>query len=213
MIEFWLADENIFFTVAIILMFMIGILQLVGLTDFAPDFGASADADADIDGANIDSSGHGLLSLLGFGRLPVLMLLVLFLAIFGLTGLVGQQVYHGLFGGFLPGLLAASGAAAIALPLTGLLSRPLSRIIPQDETTAINVEMLTGRRGTIQIGTARIGSAARAKVIDIYGQEHFVMVEPATDGESFSQGEEILLVRREAGIFKAIGPNKIAFLE
>lgn len=85
MIEFWLADENIFFSAAILLMFAIGILQLVGLSDFGPDFGTDIDPDADLDGA-----GEGLLSLIGFGRLPFLMLLVLFLALFGIIGLAGQ---------------------------------------------------------------------------------------------------------------------------
>lgn len=208
MIEFWLADENIFFSAAILLMFAIGILQLVGLSDFGPDFGTDIDPDADLDGA-----GEGLLSLIGIGRLPFLMLLVLFLALFGIIGLAGQEFYSGLFGWLLTPWLAVPAAAVVSLPLTGLLARPLSRVIPSDETTAIDIDMLVGRRGTIEIGKAEIGSPARAKVIDLHGHGHFVMVEPANDGEIFRQAEEVLLVRREEGLFKIISPDTVKFLE
>ncbi|WP_109356160.1 OB-fold-containig protein [Sphingorhabdus sp. EL138] len=213
MIEFWLADENIFFSAAILLMFAIGILQLVGLSDFGPDFGTDMDPDADIAEAGVDGAGEGLLSLLGFGRLPFLMLLVLFLALFGIIGLAGQEFYSSLFGWLLTPWLAVPAATAVSLPLTGLLARPLSRIIPSDETTAIDIDMLVGRRGKIEIGKAETGSPARAKVIDLHGQGHFVMVEPANEGEIFRQAEEVLLVRREEGTFKIISPDTVKFLE
>lgn len=208
MIEFWLADENIFFSAAILLMFAIGILQLVGLSDFGPDFGTDMDPEADIDGA-----GEGLLSLFGFGRLPFLILLVLFLALFGIIGLAGQEFYSSLFGWLLTPWLAVPAAAVVSLPITGLLARPLSRVIPSDETTAIDIDMLVGRRGTIEIGKAETGSPARAKVVDFHGHNHFVMVEPANDGEVFRQAEEVLLVRREEETFRIISPDTVKFLE
>lgn len=208
MIEFWLADENIFFSAAILLMFAIGILQLVGLSDFGPDFGTDMDPEVDIDGA-----GEGLLSLFGFGRLPFLILLVLFLALFGIIGLAGQEFYSSLFGWLLTPWLAVPAAAVVSLPITGLLARPLSRVIPSDETTAIDIDMLVGRRATITIGKAETGSPARAKVVDLHGHGHFVMVEPANDGEVFRQAEEVLLVRREKETFRIISPDTVKFLE
>ncbi|MEO9467599.1 YqiJ family protein [Parasphingorhabdus sp.] len=211
MIEFWLAEENLFFSAAILLMFAIGLLQLVGLSDFGPDFGTNIDTDIDA-GADLDSSGEGLLSFLGIGRLPMLILLVLFLSLFGLVGLVGQQIYSGVFDQLLTPWLAVPGSAAIAIPLTGLLSRPLSKIIPRDETTAIHIDMLVGRRGVIEIGKAETDSPARAKITDSHGHHHYVMVEPGNEGEILNQAEEILLVRREGEIFKAISPDTAKFL-
>lgn len=207
MIEFWLAEENIFFSAAILLMFAIGILQVIGFSDFGPDFGTDVDLDADL-----ESPGDGLLSFLGVGRLPAMLLLVLFLMLFGITGFIGQQIFSGLTDQLLSPWLAVPGAAAIALPLTGMLSKPLSRIIPQDETTAIHIDMLVGRRGKIELGKAETGSPARARITDPHGHDHFVMVEPGNEGEILHEAEEILLVRREGDIFKAISPDTARFL-
>ncbi len=197
MIEFWLADENIVFAAALVLMIALGLLQLIGFGGFDSDI----DMDADVDGTGVAG---GLLSFLGWGRLPFMILLVLFLMIFGLTGFAGQQFVQSLTGGLLPPFLAVTGALLVALPVTGLLSKPLARILPGDETTAVSIDDLTGRRAIIDIGTARPGYPARAKVKDRHGHGHALMVEPDNEDGIFVTGEEVLLVRREGDIFKAV---------
>tara|TARA_R110001606_G_scaffold299219_1_gene446981 strand:+ start:1196 stop:1819 length:624 start_codon:yes stop_codon:yes gene_type:complete len=196
-IEFWLADENIVFAAALVLMIALGLLQLIGFGGFDSDI----DMDADVDGTGVAG---GLLSFLGWGRLPFMILLVLFLMIFGLTGFAGQQFVQSLTGGLLPPFLAVTGALLVALPVTGLLSKPLARILPGDETTAVSIDDLTGRRAIIDIGTARPGYPARAKVKDRHGHGHALMVEPDNEDGIFVTGEEVLLVRREGDIFKAV---------
>jgi len=196
-IEFWLADENIVFAAALVLMVALGLLQLIGFGGFDSDI----DMDADVDGAGVAG---GLLSFLGWGRLPFMILLVLFLMIFGLTGFAGQQFVQSLTGGLLSPVLAVTGALLVALPVTGLLSKPLARILPGDETTAVSIDDLTGRRAIIDIGTAKPGYPARAKVKDRHGHGHALMVEPDNEDGIFITGEEVLLVRREGDIFKAI---------
>ena len=184
MLEIIAAPANLPFSVALLVMMMIGAVEALGL-------GASAvhlDLHADMDG--------DLLGWLGIGRVPLLMLLVVFLALFGLAGLAIQQ-----FAGPLSLWIAVPGAAAAALPLTGLGARGLARIMPQDETTAISLDSLVGRRGTITIGTARRGSPAQARVRDVHGQSHYVMIEPNDDAHAVGEGETVLLVRREGNIF------------
>ncbi|CAO1653639.1 YqiJ family protein [Parasphingorhabdus sp. NYA22] len=197
MIEFWLADENIVFAAALVLMVALGLLQLIGFGGFDSDI----DMDGDVDGAGVAG---GLLSFLGWGRLPFMILLVLFLMIFGMTGFAGQQFVQSLSGGLLSPFLAVTGALLVALPLTGLLSKPLARILPGDETTAVSIDDLTGRRAIIDIGTAKPGYPARAKVKDRHGHGHALMVEPDNEDGIFVTGEEVLLVRREGDIFKAV---------
>ncbi len=205
MFDFWLLDENLIFTGALLLMIALGVLQAIGLGDLSPDLDVDLDIDMDMD-ADFDAGGpaDGLLAMLGLGRLPLMMLLVLFLALFGMIGLAGQQFIETLTGSLLSPWLAAPIAAVTALPLTGLLSRPLSRIIPQDETTAVNIGSLVGRFATVHTGRAETGSPARAKVTDIHGHNHYIMVEPDNAGQILHEGEKILLVRRENRIFKAI---------
>ncbi|HYJ83528.1 MAG TPA: YqiJ family protein [Allosphingosinicella sp.] len=189
MLEILAAPANLPFSVALLLMLMIGVVEALGL-------GASAvhlDAHADLDG------GGDLLGWLGVGRVPLLMLLVVFLAFFGLVGLAVQQL-----AGPLPLWIAAPAAAAAALPLTGLGARGLARIMPGDETTAVSLDSLVGRRGTITIGTARRGSPAQARVRDVHGQVHYVMVEPYDDNHALGEGETVRLDRREGNIFIAL---------
>ncbi|MGA9583196.1 MAG: YqiJ family protein [Allosphingosinicella sp.] len=189
MLEIIAAPANLPFSVALLVMLMIGAVEAFGL-------GASAvqlDVHADMDG------GGDPLGWLGVGRVPLLMLLVVFLALFGLIGLAVQQ-----FAGPLPLWIAVPAAAIGALPLTGLGARGLARIMPGDETTAVSLDSLVGRRGTITIGTARRGSPAQARVADIHGQVHYVMVEPYDDDHSIGEGETVRLDRRDGHIFIAV---------
>lgn len=206
MLGFLAASENVAFVSALLLMGLIGLVQLVG-------FGLDGDL---ADGPDGDAGGWGaLLSWLGVGRLPLLMLLVVFLCLFGVVGLIGQQLAHDLFGGLVSPWLAAPGAAVMALPLTGLAARGLARVLPSDHSTAIELDWLTGRHARILTGRATSGSPARAQVEDHHGQLHYVMVEPANGGQVLEEGETVLLVRREAQIFHAIsrGDHRLPRLE
>lgn len=190
MLDYLGASQNVLFSAAIVLMLLIGIVQAIG---FAPvDHGFDADVDSD------------LLSWLGVGRVPFLVFLVLYLACFGLAGLIGQQLSHDWLGALQPLWIAAPAAALVALPATALAARTVGAIIPQDHTTAIPVDDLIGRAATIQVGRATPGSPARARVVDHFGQAHHLMVEPDNPGQAFEEGEVVLLVRREGETFRAI---------
>lgn len=192
MIEVLTAPETIIFSAALVLMLAIGVIEAVGL-------GASG-FDLDL-GPDVD---HGALGWLGVGKVPLLVLLVAFLAAFGMIGLVGQQLATTLMGAPLPALIAGPAAAVAALPATGLLGRLLARVMPHDETTAYDVEDLVGHRGTITVGRAAAGSPARVRVIDPHGQPHHLLVEPNDPATTFEEGDTVLLVRREGDSFRAI---------
>lgn len=176
------------FVTAIVLMLLIGAVQLIGLG------GADLDTDADLD----------LLSWLGVGRLPLLMVLVVFLAIFGVAGLILQQAMLDWAGAPLDAWIAGPAVAVAALPATALAARGLARILPQDHTTAVPLEALIGRSAQVITGRATLGSPARARAEDHHGQVHYVMVEPDRGGQTFEEGEQLLLVRREGELFRAI---------
>ena len=189
------APEAIVFTAALVLMLLIGLVEAIGL-------GASGfDLDSGVDLDHADGSG-GLLGLLGFGRAPLLVVLVAFLAAFGVIGLAGQQLAAMLTGGLLRPLIAVPAAVVAALPVTALLGRVLARVMPHDETTAFNVADLAGRTATITVGRAREGSPARARVVDPHGQAHHVLVTPNDPAVTFEEGDTVLLVRREGDIFR-----------
>nr|WP_231868026.1 MULTISPECIES: OB-fold-containig protein [Eikenella] len=142
---------------------MLGLLELLsllagGLTDWfdnlLPDSLVEADLDGDLHGG-IEGAGAlvRFLDWLYVGRVPLMMLLVVFLAVFGLTGYVLQSVCAGLFGGYLNAWLAVAAALFLAaLPLVHFMTGGLYKIMPKDGTTAISQESL--------------------------GQQHYVMAEP-----------------------------------
>jgi membrane protein implicated in regulation of membrane protease activity len=189
MLDFLAAPANFPFAVALTVMLLIGVVEALGL-------GASA-VHLDIDA---DAHAGDLLGWLGVGQVPLLMVLVVFLAAFGLLGLAVQQAV-----GPFPLWLASAIAGVVALPVTGLGARGLARIMPQDETTAVSLDTLVGKRGTITVGTARTGSPAQARVRDVHGQPHYVMVEPHDEAHPIAEGETVLLLRREGHIFIGLG--------
>ena len=197
MLDQLIDPHNLPFAVSLALMLLLALVQITGVAHVLGDHG-HADADGDLD---VDA---GLLSLMGIGRLPFLMWLMLFLTVFGLVGLAGQQLIASFIGGTLNPWLAAPLAALAASPLTGLITRPLAAIMPRDETTAVSIDTLVGREGEILVGVAASGSPARARVRDTHGLNHHVMVEPDNSDQSFAQGQRVLLVRREGDVFKAI---------
>lgn len=199
-----LAPENLPFAVALALLVLLVIVQVTGISDFL--------GDADGHDAELDA-GSALASVTGLGALPFVVWLSFFLATFGLVGLSLQQLVTSFFGApFGPGAATAMGLLA-AWPVNTVITRLLGRVWPRDETTAVPVDALLGRKGTIEIGRATRGSAARAQVRDVHGQVHLVMVEPHEDSAVLGEGCEILLVRRDGETFYAVpmdGPLRLA---
>ncbi len=195
-----LAPDNLPFAVALGLLVLLALAQVVGLGDLFGD----ADADIDLDADRDVGLGDSLAGALGLGRLPLLVWFSVLLAVFALVGLSGQQLIAGLTGSTLPPLPAGGLALLAALPLTGLIARPLARILPHDETTAVPIDSLVGRRGRVAIGRATIGSPARASVADVHGHTHHVMIVPHEPGLVLTEGEEVLLTHREGDLFQAI---------
>ena len=191
-----LADHNLPFAAALVLMALLALAQLFGLGDFGDH-----DVDHDLDPTAHAGVVDGLLSAFGIGRIPFTMWLALFLFLFAGIGVGIQSLAEGLTGAPLDRMLAAALAVVPALPVAGLVARPIAWIMPRDETTAVTLDALVGRRATIVTGRAQAASPARARVLDHYGHPHFVMTEPNDAGVVIEEGEPVLLVRREGETF------------
>lgn len=193
-----LADHNLPFAVALAVMVLLALLQAFGLGHIFGDH--DLDTDADADGGLAD----GLLLFLGIGRVPFMIWLASFLLAFAALGVGIQALAESLTGAPLDRWLAAVLTAGASLPVTGVLSRPLGHILPGDETTAVGLDSLVGRRAKILIGRAAAGHPARAQVSDRFGHAHNVMVEPHEAGSEMLEGDEVLLVRRENQTFYCV---------
>ena len=199
-----LEPHNLPFAISLGGLFVIAFLQVIGAGDLfdTGDVDVGIEMDADIaDGLEASGFMDGLFSVLGIGRVPFLIWLSCLLFVFSATGVLGQWLISGTTGEPLGAGLAALLAGAVALPLNGMFVRPLGRMLPQDESSAVGLESLVRRDAVIQTGTSRAGSPARAKVKDAFGHPHFVMVEPHDDTAELTEGETVLLVRRDGELF------------
>jgi hypothetical protein len=210
MTAFLFADGVLPFTVAIGIMFAIAMLEGVGMLIGAGISEALESVmpgiDLDIDAP--DASGTGLFTkLLGwmyYGRVPVLIILVCFLTAFGLTGMTIQAVSEGIAGFYLPSLVAVAAALFASLPFTRGFTAIMARILPKDETNAINAEDFIGKSAVITLGTAKRGQPAEAKFTDRFGHTHYVMIEPDEEGLEFTPSDHLILSEKSGFGYYAI---------
>ena len=192
MIDALLSPGNVAFTGAIAVMLLIAAVEGVGvligasvsehLQSLLPDTDANA-------GIDVSEAALGpftkALGWLRIGKIPVLMLLVAFLTIFGLGGIVLQGLVKGAFGSYLPSWIAVPVVSAGSLLLLRAVGGVLSRVIPMEETDAVTEDSFVGLVATITLGTARLGEPAQAKLRDAHGHTHYVMVEPDDPQDAF----------------------------
>ncbi len=208
MMTFILEPHNLPFTICLLIMLGIalleGILTLLG-------FGLSSllahivpDVDVNTDIGDIDSSLGKLFSWLNVGRVPIMILFVIFLTVFALTGYTLQATSLEILGNMLPALLAAVIAFFLSMPIVRKLGQGIGKIMPTDETEVISEDSFIGRLATISLGTAKKGRPARAKFKDNYGTTHLIMVEPDAENEEFSEGNVVLLVERVGAKYLAV---------
>lgn len=220
MLDFLLHSANLPFAIALGIMIGIGLLEgistLLGaglsslLDSILPDFDFDVDMDVDAD-ADLDAldSGGALSHFFGWlhvGKVPVLILFILFLCGFGIAGLVLQSFASNALGFLLPPWLAAVPAVLAALFVMRWAGRLFIRWFATDETQAVAESSFVGRIAVITLGTARAGSPSQAKLRDEHGQTHYVMVEPENEAAEFPTGEEVLLIGQKGAVFLA-APN------
>jgi hypothetical protein len=188
------------FLAALVLGALLGVLAVLG-----GDHDADADADADGDGDG-DGLGEGVLSLLGFGRLPLGALLTIDLFLFGGLGIMVTELGTAL----LPRAMAAVAALPVAMvlaPLVGArLARLLNRCLPGIESHGVSRLALVGRLGKAEL---RIDDGfGRALVVDDGGALH--QVRCYARGEPIERGTELVIVEfdEQSG---AYGVEKVDF--
>jgi membrane protein implicated in regulation of membrane protease activity len=155
----------------------------------------------------LDSETHsgigGLFLWINAGRLPLLILLILALGIFSIAGFLLQAIAHDV-GAILPVSIAAVAAAGLSLPAIRVASRAVARIIPRDETYAVNEADFVGHVAEVSIGPLDQGLPGRVRLKDVFGNWHSVAARASSDSAPLPVGARVLLVDRDTRSFIAI---------
>ena len=199
--------------------------------DVDADLGAGVDMDANADLDHHVEAPHGMenvfhdghkvlhdqplmlraLSVLGFGRVPLSIILTCLMVIFGAVGLIS----NGLFAAVLPWGWAPTiyvwpslGIASLAaITLTGSVARTLQRYLPTSETYAITPEELVGRLG-VAVYSVQPGSPGVVSVRAEGGTVYTVSAHTAE--ESIPSGTEVILVRYHGdGDYYDVSPSPV----
>lgn len=210
--ELFVHSSNLFFSVSLCLMFLLGILEclllLVGSTSqgfldqFVPDHLLEihhSDFDLHVE--------HGLfidfLDWLHLGRVPVLIWLIIFLTTYALFGFTVQAISYYFTQSYFPLWIIAPACFVLCMPIVRICAAVIAKVIPKDETTAIYSDELIGRSAQIILGEAKLNYPAQAKVVDQFGQTHYILVEPEIE-MTFQQGQTVILTQRTKMGFQAV---------
>lgn len=213
--ELFVETENLIFSISLSLMLFLGIIEFLLLLfgsssqGFLDQFVPENVIDLQKPEIGLDSN-HNILTQfldwLHIGRIPMLVWLIIFLTIFSISGFVFQSIYQHFTAHLLSIWLITPATLVLSMPLVRYSSALIALILPKDETTAIYSDELIGRSAVIIMGHATINSPAQAKVVDQFGQTHYVMVEPDQD-IMLKQGETVVLSEKTSIGFKAILPS------
>ncbi|MEX0276322.1 MAG: OB-fold-containig protein [Ruegeria sp.] len=224
MFSFFLEGAFVPFTISLALLFGLLGLELIALLLGAslmagdgevdldvvdtPDLDA-ADFDLDIE-ADVDLGEFELAELepempadasvsplawLGIGKMPFMIWLAVLLAGFGLSGMGLQLALRDLLGFDLPSWMAAIPAGAFGLWFARGFGSVFARLLPKTETQAMSERLLARRRGVITQGTASRGRPAEVRVMDRFGNTHYLRAEPLQDKDTLEQGTDVLVLR------------------
>lgn len=212
--DFLSAEANAPFSIAIMIVIMIAMLEGIGMF---LGFGISAfvdnlfpEMDFEVDAPEMESASSlgRVISWIRVRGVPALVLMIIFLTSFGLSGLFLQTAIKGIIGEPLNSWIVMIPAFLVALPSVRIFGGIVAKYMPKDETSAVGLDSFIGKLATITIGEATTKKPAQGKVRDEFGKFHYLMIEPDLVEERFAQNEEVLLVKRENSVFYAIKNKK-----
>lgn len=145
----------------------------------------------------------GLLSWLNVGGVPILILLMLMLGTFSIAGFVLQILVAAIFAP-LPVMVACVAAFPASLYITRASSRLVAKIVPRDESYAVQLSDFIGRSGEVTVGPLDQALPGRVRVKDQYGNWHLLRARAAPSEKAIAIGTPVLIVDRVSDIFLAI---------
>jgi membrane protein implicated in regulation of membrane protease activity len=143
------------------------------------------------------------MSWFNVGRVPILILIMLMLGLFSMAGFAIQIAANALWFP-LPSIVASLAALVLALPAARVSTRWVARLVPRDETYAVDLADLVGRIGEVTVGPLDQGLPGRVKLKDQHGNWHVLRARAADDHPPINVGTPVLVVDLASNVFLAI---------
>ena len=223
MIDFLLSPSNTPFVVSLTIMLAFTVIEIlsasigVGLSEMVdsllPEIDTDLDIEADGDISGATDSLTKLLAWFRVGQVPVVMLFIVFLTGFGVSGLSAQFMMKSVTGVTFPVSIASLLAFLAAIPTVRVCGGILGKYMPKDETEVVSEESFIGMIATLTLGAAQAGKPAQAKLTDKHKQTHYILVEPDDAAEHFGQGDQVLIVSKDGALFKIIAADNSAMTD
>lgn len=194
--EQFATPEYFLFSLALVIVAGLLVIEILLLVTI----GGSAALDAAApDVAFLPDAINRGLSVLGFGKVPAILVLIILLTAFGLGGFAIQAMAVKVFTTALPPIVSVPIALIFAIEASRRLVAILAKYIPSEETSAVGRETLIGRVATIVYGDATPERPASATVSDAYGSVHRIQVK--SDTGTIHQGSPALIIAYEGAFF------------
>lgn len=167
--------------------------------------GVEGGAESDHDSEQADSATFGILTFLGFGKVPLFLLLGTFFILWGIAGWLTLRFVESVIPvgwiAFLPALVVAGVVSIVG---TNRLSTLLARAVPRFESYDISPEELVGTPGKARFQIS--DTFGSVQVYDRHHTFHEVEARVHSGESSVPSGADVVLMNydRERGAFYVI---------
>lgn len=149
--------------------------------------------DHDFDHAHEPSHLMKALSFLGFGKVPVSIVVVSFCFLWGFTGYAANRMFENVLPGWLyvwPSLATALLSACLG---TNMLARIISRVMPSTETYGVSNAELVGQRADVRFKVT--ATAGTITLHDRQGNFRQLPARSQMEGVEIPSGTKVVIVR------------------
>lgn len=191
------ANSPYFFALSfLVILFSVEVLGLLIGLSLSNTFESLIDFDSDIGGS---------LSLLGLGKVPMVVWLTFYFGIFSILGYSVNAISNS-FIGFIPVWLSILPVTILSFMINSFFCKIFARVFPRYETTAVSTDTFAGRVAKITLGDATHTKFAMGVVLDEHNTPHNIRVQAMDDGVILNKTTQVILVEqiKGSGIWFAI---------
>lgn len=172
---------------------MVSFLLGWGIFSFLDDIVDVDHSDVDV---NSTTSLGDFFSYLNPEKVPFSMVLLSMFFIFGFTGHLLQTLF-----GLYPLYITLPIVMVLTIILLHHTTNLIAKVMPRETSEVVSTDSFIGKKATILDPIAKRNMPARAKLHDVYGEVHYIRVEPFDEKDEFSEGMEVLVLEKRGGIF------------